>query len=226
MTVARARCHQPLRRGRGGSVADEADASAPAVANGVFGRLRTGGAGHLLLSLCSAAAATGDSTTVVLHEERITGPHGCRIVRFRPGELLLKRHRGGRIETWRQRLDLGLSISLSEPISPASRTSRSTVTLCSAPRTSSIESVNITGRRNEIASDFGHDRQAVVRRLWGVRREIVSERPVSTAAAATAAAADLTFLRQGASPVVTQMADLFIFLVAAGFNGLIFFRFD
>ena len=102
------------------------------------------------------------------------------------------------------------------------------MTLFRATRTSSIESASITGRRNEIASDFGDDRQAVVRRLWGVPQEIVSERPVAAAAAATTATAHLTFLRQGASHSVAQMADLFIFLilVRAGFNGLIFFRFD
>jgi hypothetical protein len=48
---------------------------------------------------------------------------------------LLNHHRGGRIESWRWRgrLNRGLSISPSEPISPAARTSGSTVTLCSAP---------------------------------------------------------------------------------------------
>ena len=33
MTVARARCHQPLRRGRGGSAAAAADAAASAAAS-------------------------------------------------------------------------------------------------------------------------------------------------------------------------------------------------
>ena len=102
------------------------------------------------------------------------------------------------------------------------------MTLFRATRTSSIESASISGRRNEIASDFGDDRQAVVRRLWGIPQEVVSERPVAAAAAAAAAAAHLTFLRQGASHSVAQMANLFIFLtlVRAGFKSLIFFRFN
>jgi hypothetical protein len=69
------------------------------------------------------------------------------------------------------------------------------VTLFSAAQTSSVKGVGIAARRNEIAADFGDDCQAVVRRLWGVLREIVSDWPLSAATAtAAAAAADLAFL--------------------------------
>ena len=121
---------------------------------------------------------------------------------------------------------LGRHFSPSEPVSTASRTSRSTVTLFSASQTSSVEGVSIAARRNEIAADFGDNRQAVVRRLWGVSREIVSERPLAaTATAATAAAADLAFFRQGAAADVAQTRCLFT-LSSAGFKGLIFLRLD
>src|ERR1700722_1802404 len=65
ITLARARCHQPLRRGRDGSAADGAVASAGPVAN----RVSAGSAPAARITCssasCSAASATGDSTIVV-----------------------------------------------------------------------------------------------------------------------------------------------------------------
>ena len=57
-------------------------------------------------------------------------------------------------------------------------------------------------------------------------RGVVSERPLSTTATTTAAAAaDLAFFQRGAIPVVAQKRNFFI-PVAAGFKGLIFPRPD
>jgi hypothetical protein len=61
MTVARARCHQPLRRGRGGSAA----ASAPPVAeDATVGSELTALAARALGS-CSSALAVGSASAAV-----------------------------------------------------------------------------------------------------------------------------------------------------------------
>ena len=98
------------------------------------------------------------------------------------------------------------------------------MTLFSAAQTFLVEGLVVAGRHNEIAAEFGDDCQAVVRRLWNVPRETASKRPLSAAApAAATAAADLTFLQQGAAPAVAQTADLYI-LLAAGFKDLLLLR--
>jgi hypothetical protein len=100
------------------------------------------------------------------------------------------------------------------------------VTLYSAAETSSVGRVSIPARRNEITPYFGDDGQAFVRRLWGSSRGVVFERPLSTTAPpSTAAAADVAFFQRGAIHVIAQKRYFFI-LVAAGFKGLIFARPD
>ncbi len=71
MTVARARCHQPLRRGRGGSAAAAADAAASAAASAspvaedaMVGSEPTGLAARAFGS-CSSALAEGCASAAV-----------------------------------------------------------------------------------------------------------------------------------------------------------------
>ena len=105
MTVARARCHQPLRRGRGGSVAGGRCALPPR---------------RIGLCRCRRASTVGSARVAPgvrlrhqppapqrpaparpspsLCERPVARRRGSGIVRFRGGEFLLERKRGRRIE--------------------------------------------------------------------------------------------------------------------------------
>ena len=176
MTVARARCHQPLRRGRGGSAAAGADAGATSVAaSASAGERKT-----RRLAPCSAALGASASTS--------TSRAGVTPVRL--GHRLGVRDRvagrrrnnplpdageffassasdGGEVEARDGRLRHSFSVQLPKPVSLSAGPSRSTVTLLSAARTSAGGCVNLAALCNEIAADFGDDRQAVVRWLQG-----------------------------------------------------------
>ena len=159
-------------------------------------------------------------------KDRVAGRLGGGIVRFGRGEFFLKHQRGGRIEAWRGRLGRTLSVSSPEPVSLAARTSRSTVTLFSAARTSPVEGVSLAARRNEIAADFGDDSQAVVRRLRRVLQEIVSEWALSAATTATATTtANLAVFQRRTAAALAQAPNLFI-LIARRFESFLILRLD
>src|ERR1700677_2070733 len=106
--------------------------------------------------------------------DEAAGRRDGRIICFGPSELLLEHYRGRWIQSGRGRLNRGFFISSPEPISPTARTSRSTVTLSSAPETSSVDGMGIPARRDKITPYVGDGCQAVVRRLRGLSRRVVS----------------------------------------------------
>ena len=236
MTLARARCHQPLRRGRGGSGSDGAGAevsgaevSAATSASAIAKEATVGSALVACSSISSSSAsATGDGRSGVSSSGTTPSGDGRgKIVRFGRGERLLARQRGGRIEAGARRLGRGFSVSSPEPVSTTPRTSRSTVTVFSAAHTPLAQSVGITARRNKVPADFGDDSQPVVSRLRGVRREVISKRALTPASASpsAAAAANLAFVDRGIASVLAQARRLLIVL-AGRFDRLVIVRPD
>src|SRR6185437_7860786 len=154
-----------------------------------------------------------------LFRPRLARRRGGRIVGLGRGELLLERERGRRIEAWRA-LRRTVSLRLPEPGSLAARPSRAAAAVIFAARSPPPEGVSLAARLSEVAADFGHGREPVVRWLRGVLRS-VSERTLAAAPASPAPAtpAGIAFFKRGAAPAIALARTLF-FTVFAGRFGL------
>ncbi len=115
-----------------------------------------------------------------------------------------------------------------EPVPLAARTPRAAAALVFAARTPPPEGVGLAGWLNEVAADFGHDREPVVRRLGGVLRRIVSERALAGAPAPAPAAtpAALALFLQRTVVTLAPARDLFVIVFAGRFSRVLLLRLE